>query len=902
MLMGEARSSRRVRIADLLAALTLLCAAPATRAATGIVIVAGRDATLYSQSGGVANGAGSYLFTGLTDDGFLRRALVWFDVASAIPAGATITGATVTLTLSRTRTTDLTVELHRVTAPWGEGTSDAPLEEGAGTAATAGDATWTYSFYPTVSWSSPGGDFDALPSATFVVGHQNGAYSATGAGLAADVQAWLDGTAPNDGWIVLAQTDAIRETKRFNSRENGDAATRPVLTVTFTTPTPSGACCATSGACSIVAGSACTGTSTYQGNDSTCSPSPCPQPAGACCLPDASATCTPVADTTSCAGLGGSFRGTGTSCTAGLCPVVLIPFVDPLPRPKVATPTTGIPGGAAGYTISLVERSQQLHRDLPQTRVWGFDDGTGGSYPGPTIEAYRDSPIAVTWRNDLRDASGALRTGHLLPVDTCVGGATTGPPRTVIHLHGGHVAAASDGYPEATIVPGQSATFDYPNWQQAATLWYHDHAMGVTRLNVYLGLAGFYLLRDAVENGLGLPSGAYEIPLAIQDRTFRPDGGLAYPAAWEEHFFGDTILVNGAVWPYLDVDRGKYRFRLLNGSGSRSYRLQLSTGGLMQVIQVIGSDTGLLEAPVPVSSLLLTPGERADVVVDFAGYAPGTEVLLENDAPAPFPGTPGVGVVPHVMKFVVGTAIGDTAPLPAALRPIVRLDPASAAVARDFVLDKLNDDPCTGSVWRINGLGWDAVTEHPVLGTTEVWRFVNFTGTVHPMHMHLVAFQVLDRQPITVSGADWLPAGAAIAPAPVEAGWKDTVAIGAQEAVRVIARFEDFVGLFPYHCHVLEHEDHEMMRQFETTTVCGDGVRGIPAEECDDGNTRSGDGCSAACTLEAPGAPEVPAVTEAAGCGCDGAGRLDLGAIVGAAAALLRRRGRRRSVALRGAG
>ena len=880
---------RLVRIAPLLAA--LLCAPPAARAASGattVTVNAARDATLYSQSGAVANGAGSYLFTGITDDGFLRHALVAFDVAAAVPAGATITNVTLTLTLSRTRTQDLAVELHRVTAAWGEGTSNAGAEEGMGTAATSGDATWTHRFYPTTTWSSPGGDFAAAASATLAVGNQNGPYPFTGAGLVADVQAWLDGAAPNHGWIVLAQASANKETKRFNSHENVDPATRPLLAITFTTPTSNGACCATSGVCSIVVspGSACTGA--YQGNGSTCSPNPCPPPSGACCFANASATCTTVTDA-SCVTSGGTFRGAGSACSAGVCPVVLTPFVDRLPSPKVATPTSGVPGGAAEYTLSLVERSQKLHRDLPATRVWGFDDGSGGggTYPGPTIEAYRDAPVSVTWRNDLRDASGALRTAHLLPVDTCLQGATTGPPRTVIHLHGGHVAAASDGYPEATIVPGQSVAFDYPNWQQAATLWYHDHAMGVTRLNVYLGLAGFYLLRDAVESGLGLPSGDHEIPLAIQDRTFRPDGSLAYPATWDEHVFGDTILVNGAVWPFLDVDRGKYRLRLLNGSGSRTYRLQLSTCARMHVI---GSDTGLLAAPVPVSSVLLTPGERADVVVDFEECIAGTEVLLENDAPAPFPGTPGVGVVPHVMKFVVGPASSHTAPLPATLRPVAPLDPAGAAAARDFVLDKLSGDPCTGSVFRINGLGWDAVTEHPVLGTTEIWRFVNATGSVHPMHMHLVAFQVLDRQPITVSGGGWVAAGPAMAPAPVEAGWKDTVAVGANEAVRVIARFEDFVGLFPYHCHILEHEDHEMMRQFETTTVCGDGVRGIPAEECDDGNTLAGDGCSGTCTRELVDAPDLPGATEAAGCGCGAGGGLDLGALAVAAIALLRRR------------
>jgi spore coat protein A len=825
-------------------ALLSTCALPA-RADT-VTIVSGRDTTLYSESGTLANGAGDHFFTGETQDGFWRRGLVWFDIASKLPAGSTITGVTLTLTLSRTRTQDLPVALHRVTAAWGEGTSDAPNEEGAGAPAAAGDATWTYRYYPTTTWAAAGGDYASTPSASALVGRTLGPYAWTDAGLVTDVRAWLAGT-PNHGWILIAAATATRETARFDTHENATISARPALAVTFIPPaTPTGACCAADGGCSVVlAGSAC---GNYQGNGSSCSPNPCPAPAGACCLPVAAATCTSVTET-QCAGVSGTFRGAGAACATTVCPVVLDPFVDPLPRPKVATPVTGIPGDAASYALSIVERSQKLHRDLPLTRVWGFDDGTGGTYPGPTIEARRDAPVEVTWRNDLRDASGALRTEHLLPVDTCLHGAMDASPRTVIHLHGGHVAADSDGYPEATLLPGQSDVYQYPNWQQAATLWYHDHAIGITRLNVYLGLAGVYLIRDDVEQGLGLPSGAFEIPLAIQDRTFRPDGSLAYPAAWHEHVFGDTVLVNGVVWPYLDVDRGKYRFRILNGSGSRSYRLRLSTGA---AITVIGTDVGLLPAPVPVASLLLTPGERADVVIDFEGYTAGTEVLLENDAPAPFPGPDGEGVVAHVMKFVVNRASGHTAPLPAALRPLTPLDPAAAAATRDLVLDKSSGDACTGSVWRINGLGWGDIVERPVLGTAEVWRFVNVSGTIHPMHMHLVAFQVLDRQPIEVGIDGWTPSGPAVPPAPVEAGWKDTVAVGPREAVRVIARFEDFAGAFPYHCHILEHEDHEMMRQFET--------------------------------IES----SVPAETPADGCGCGAGGGLDLAAIGGILLALLR--------------
>jgi cysteine-rich repeat protein len=361
-----------------------------------------------------------------------------------------------------------------------------------------------------------------------------------------------------------------------------------------------------------------------------------------------------------------------------------------------------------------------------------------------------------------------------------------------------------------------------------------------------MGLAGFYLLRDAFEQGLGLPSGEYEVPLAIQDRSFDPDGSFEYPAAWDEHFFGNTVLVNGKVWPYLNVKRGKYRFRMLDGSNSRTYRLRLSNGASFQVI---GMEGGLLPAPVTVSEVTLGPGERADVIVDFAPYAAGTEILLVNDAPAPFPGTPGVGVIPNVMKFVVGSQTGHTAAVPASLRPIEALDPADAVATRDFELRKMGD-PCTGSMWTINGLGFDDITEYPELGTTEIWRFVNRSGVTHPMHMHLVMFQVLDRQAFDDVGGNIVPIGSPVPPPAHEAGWKDTVQVGPNEILRVIARFERYVGRFPYHCHILEHEDHEMMRQFETTTTCGDGTRGIPIEACDDGNQVADDGCSPSCTVE----------------------------------------------------
>jgi spore coat protein A len=402
----------------------------------------------------------------------------------------------------------------------------------------------------------------------------------------------------------------------------------------------------------------------------------------------------------------------------------------------------------------------------------------------------------------------------------------------VVHLHGGHVPHDADGYPEDTFLPGQQDTYVYPNNQLPATLWYHDHALGITRLNVYLGLAGFYLLRDQQEIDLGLPSGAYEIPLAIQDRSFLPDGSLAYPAEWVEHVHGEYNLVNGKVWPYLNVARGWYRFRILNGANSRTYTLALSNG---TPFQVIGAEGGLLEAPVSRTEITLGPAERADVLIDFSDQDPGTEILLMNSAPAPFPGPPGVGVVPQVMKFIVGSAIGHTADPPATLRPMETLDENDATVERDLLMRKL-PEACAGTHWVIETIGpaplagtlWHDIAELPALGATEVWRIGNRSGFMHPVHLHHSMFQILDRQPGMVVGDAFVPVGVPELPDAEESGWKDTVKVPGNSFTRVIVRFDDYTGLFPYHCHILEHEDHEMMRQFDVTApaaldIDGDG-------------------------------------------------------------------------------
>lgn len=833
----------RARIAALAAA--LLVGGGMSAQADVVVLTPSKDNTMLDSAPDWANGAGNHTFAGRTSIGGIHRGLVQFDL-SAIRPGSTITAVSLQLHLSRARGGASSVSLHRLTASWGEGTSNAEGEEGALAPASPNESTWNHRHYPTIAWTTPGGDFIAAASATTSVGTTLTNYTWSSAGMVADVQGWLNNPATNFGWIIRGNEVTNASSKRFDTREAGGVLA-PQLTVTFTPPPgaccvagnscisvseancttqggiyqgdgslctpnpcvqPMGACCFPNGNCRIRTNGNCAPYGgTYQGDGTSCTPNPCPPPTGACCFPNSSCSALTQAN---CTTQGGTYRGDFVACAVGLCPWQLEPFVDPLPIPAVAQPASGQAGGAAHYNIAITEFTQQLHRDLPPTRVWGY----GGSYPGPTIEARRDLPVTVTWINDLRDAQGNLRTTHYLPIDPCMHGPdmSGSMPVTVTHLHGARVRRDSDGYPEASFAPGESSTlYTYPNIQQAATLWYHDHALGLTRLNVYMGLAGFYLLRDAAEDALNIPRGEYEIPLAIQDRSFNPDGSLRYLAQWNDHFFGELILVNGKVWPYLNVKRGKYRFRLLDGSNSRTLTLSLSNGA---TFWLIGTDNGLVAAPVPLTSLTLAPGERADIVIDFAPLAPGTQVILQNSAPAPYPGAPGVGVVPNVMKFIVGSQTGHTAPLPATLVPFSPIPDVAAAKRRTFNLRSVFDPDCDHDMWTINDLLWDDITEYPRHGTTEVWSWVNRSGVVHPMHMHLEPQQLLDRQDFEIVNGEIVPSGPRVPPQPYEVGWKDTFQAMPNQITRVIMYFNSYTGKYPYHCHVLEHEDHEMMRQF----------------------------------------------------------------------------------------
>ncbi len=856
------------------------------------VIDAAKDNTLYeSVDGSSSNGSGAVLFVGRVASGDIRRTVIQFDIATRIPAGSTINSVTLAMEMDRSPGSDATdVALHPLDADWGEGASFAGPDVncncnsvncsggGGGDNSATGDATWQHTFYSTSFWTVAGGAYNGTASATTSV-RDIGPYTwGSTSAMVTDVQDWLDGTTPNYGWILIGDESVSPTSKRFDSREAvGACDVPPTLTVDYTPPAGTGACCFGDGSCTVETSGDCgTAGGRYEGDGTSCSPNPCPQPMGACCAIAGTCSietendCTTAGgfyqgDGTTCAGnpcigltgacclsgavcrvlmpadcdtLGGEFLGPDVPCSPNECPLNLEPYRDLLPTLAVAVPELGIPGGAASYRILIEEFDQQLHRDLPPTRVWGYD----GVFPGPTIEARSGLPVNVKWVNNLRDDMGNLRTDHYLAVDLCPHGADDGPPRTVVHLHGGHVPSVFDGDPEDTVQPAPGLTafndFNYPNGQNAATLWYHDHALGTTRLNVYMGLVGFYLLRDDWEDGLELPDGAYEIAMAIQDRSFNQDGTLYYPSAWQDHFFGEYILVNGMVWPFKPVDQGKYRFRLLNGSGSRTYTLALEDGsGIPPTFWQIGTDGGLLPAPVPLTELTISPGERADIVVDFEGYSANDVILLTNSAPAPYPGDPGAGVVPEVMKFIVTPNAGFTSALPAMLRPVPPLLVGDVATTREFELNKMFVDypgtACDADVWFINGLAWDDITEIPTMNTTELWKFINLSGVTHPMHLHLDFHQVVGRQPFTLIDGVPTPTGPVVHPDANEVGWKDTTRANPDEILWIIAQFTEYTGDFPYHCHILEHEDHEMMRQFQVALPCNgdcgdaDGIVGI---------------------------------------------------------------------------
>ena len=349
----------------------------------------------------------------------------------------------------------------------------------------------------------------------------------------------------------------------------------------------------------------------------------------------------------------------------------------------------------------------------------------------------------------------------------------------------------------------------YPHAQPAATFWYHDHRMDFTGPQVYRGLAGFHLIRDDVEDALPLPRGEREIPLMICDRAFAEDGSFNYPAVdaalrgqpgvaddYMRGVLGDVILVNGAAWPYLEVTNTRYRFRILNASNARRYRLTLDPPPRAGAAFVqIGSDVGLLAQPVGHDAIDIAPAERFDVVVDFSAYPVGTQVTLVNRF--------GDRTTGRVMRFNVVRQARDESAVPARLAEVEHLTRSETRPSRGH-----SSSPgapqvreAAPAIWTINGEPFDPqrIDARPRLDSTEIWRLTS--NAHHPVHLHLAHFQVLSRREK--------------GPGPYDAGWKDTIDLEADETAEIIARFSGYRGRYVFHCHNLEHEDMRMMGNLE---------------------------------------------------------------------------------------
>jgi len=548
------------------------------------------------------------------------------------------------------------------------------------------------------------------------------------------------------------------------------------------------------------------------------------------------------------------------------------------------------------YTVIITEFMQQiLPPPFPVTTVFGYEGIVTNpntckpvywrSSPGPTFEAVRNIPINVQWVNNLSNCNLFAANHTLLwanandiskPVPpysefTPEFSLTHGLVPIATHLHGGEIRSDSDGGPNSWFTTSEwkkgpdfsKSRYTYPNGQRPSTLWYHDHVLGIARHGVYAGLSGFYLLRDSNDNiSPFLPNREYEIPIIIQDRSFYEDGSLLFPDKGGNPnvhlyrgstFIGDIIMVNGKVWPNLNVERRQYRFRILNGSNARIYNLKLSNN---QSFIQIASDGGYLPYPVELIELLIAPAERADILIDFSTIEPNTSIIMMNDAKVPFPdgATPDPETDGQIMQFT----IQDTYPvppiaLPAKLSEIPTLTPD--VPKKVLTLNVSKESPGDAPKLLLNGQKWNApITESAIVGSTVEWEIANLTTSAHPIHVHLIQFLITNKQDFnsTNYGDEWtqlngkpplhhstiqLPVepfltGNPIDPPLNERGWKDTVLALPGKVTRLKLRFapqdakpnkvKPGVNLFPFdptigpgyvwHCHILGHADNEMMR------------------------------------------------------------------------------------------
>jgi spore coat protein A, manganese oxidase len=545
------------------------------------------------------------------------------------------------------------------------------------------------------------------------------------------------------------------------------------------------------------------------------------------------------------AALAGPWGSLPAAAAAGTTGARLAKFLEPVPLPGAGI-VVAAPSGSDTYAFTQRRIARRLHPHLPPTPLWAYDDGSGlagqaGSF-GMVVVARTGTPLRVSYTHRLPETYPAW-----IPVDTRL--TPLGRQvRLMTHLHGGFVAGGSDGNPAVTpdgFGPGETQTVVYPNQppQMPATLlWFHDHGLGATRLNVFAGLAAGYLLRDDLDTGqepnpIGVPGGAYEVPLIIQDRQFNPDGTLRYPTSeldgvtWIGEYFGDVMLVNGKVWPFLRVEPRLYRLRILNGCNARI--LDLDLGGLR--LWQIGAEGGLWDRPVPLRRLVLAPAERADVLVDFRGAA-GQTLLLRNSRP-PAPVSTPAPPLTAVLQVRVGTTVTQPGPatIPTSL-PGRKADLPAPVRTRVITLNEIGAETA-GWFLNLNGLHFDDRRQptRPKVGTVEDWVYVNLTGDTHPMHTHLVTHQVVGRTPFDAEayqerygGPDGVPGGIDPTPfatgpmrppAPEERGFKDTTKVNPGFFTTIRARFDLPQGVRPpqtyvHHCHIVEHEDNDMMRPF----------------------------------------------------------------------------------------
>ncbi|NLU73384.1 multicopper oxidase domain-containing protein [Streptomyces sp. HNM0575] len=563
----------------------------------------------------------------------------------------------------------------------------------------------------------------------------------------------------------------------------------------------------------------------------------------------------------------------------------LEPFVDPLPVPPV------LRGRDGQLTVSMRRARVRLHRDLPYTHLWTYE----GGHVGPTIEVRRGNRLRVAWENEL---SGdfpvpAVRIPFVPPQDPDEplmwdrpgrdGGkprkdVAALPPWTVVHLHGAFTGGGNDGWAENAVLPGAAQLAEYPNRQRACGLWYHDHAMHITHLNVVAGLvAGSYLIRDEEEAGLGLPSGEHEIPLVFFDRNLDLDGDGAFtgdllykgivvaddPYELTRPFTGPFNTVNGVIWPHLDVESRWYRFRALNASNNRPYLLKVldEDGEELppEAFVQIGTDSGLLPRPARITDgLPLTPGERADVLIDFSRVR-GQRLRLVNTLPEP-------GARPDLMQFRVASRAGGDGfdPPGVAARSFTPLTRKKTEGARERLVIVTPVYPKDPELWemeeveapkgklpvdgivqiqdaegtvrtykRVAADFQDPVTFTVAAGSTERWTFLSLEKSEgaypHPMHLHSVSFQGLSRDVYDTSGfvafeldgGGWgmgtrkplkLKKKGELTAA--EKGPKDVISLKPSEMVTVAAEFDGPAGRFMHHCHIYEHEDMMMMRPF----------------------------------------------------------------------------------------